>query len=231
MNSPKIEEWVKTTINGRVAARMKEILREKGDDEPIYKSNDRQESILFRGREMSIGLIVTGVKVGDIPDDDDYTYTVYLGDIIACPEFREALRREDINYSVSDRITLKECCIYLGEEYDDLKNTIEPFQQLLWSVEGFKFENLAKEFSKKYEDFLKQLNWRISHFYIGLKYGRLNLYARHSFFKYEILEKGPSFLECMAAIKQFFEVNKQEVEQLMEEGKTVLEKIKKKPKT
>ena len=86
MDNKWLEDWERNNINGRIAARINEIAKDK--KEKVYANEYDRNGFVYQGRRISVGLIVSGVKVGDIPGDDDYCYVVELGDLTGyfkCP--------------------------------------------------------------------------------------------------------------------------------------------------
>ena len=199
----KVEDWKKNTINGQIACKMKEIVDSRG--EKVYMVDDFHHSIKYQGRKFNVGLIVTGVPVGDIPDDDDYTYVVYLGDFAVCKEFRDATIKlqEERGFSIelSDDICFTDCVLALGEEYKGLGDAISKVNSALlkysdgshWSLCDFIYGLCGLSLPDYYD--------------VVIKYERLYLHVHNPIIKWEIIDKKPSFIETMETIKRYFEAN------------------------
>ena len=203
-----VEDWKKNTINGQIASKMVEIVKPRG--EKVYMSNDFAHSIEYQGREFDVGLIVTGVEVGDIPDDDDYTYTVYLGDFAVCEEFRDAtisvMEERGKAMVLSDYISLEDCVLALGEDYKDLGNAISEIKS-----EFRKYHGKELSQSKLYNKIigLCALELDFYHCYkVEIKYNRYYLYVNNPITKWDIVYKKPSFIEVMEKIKNYLVVKK-----------------------
>ena len=173
--------------------------------EHIYMCDDFHHSIKYQDREFNVGLIVTGVKVGDIPDDDDYTYVVYLGDFAVCKEFRDAtikLQKErGFSIELSDDICFTDCVLALGEEYKDLGNAITKINSALCKYKDITHSSL--------DDFIHGLcKLSLPYSYnVEIKYERLYLNVHNPIAKWDLINKKPSFIETMETIKKYFEVN------------------------
>ena len=199
----EVKDWLKNNINGQIACKMLEIVAPRG--EHIYMCDDFDHSIKYQGREFNVGLIVTGVEVGDIPDDDDYTYVVYLGDFAVCKEFRDAtikLQKErGFSIELSDDICFTDCVLALGEEYKDLGNAISKINSALRKYKHIKHSGL--------DDFIHGLcKLSLPYSYnVEIKYERLYLNVHNPIAKWDLINKKPSYIEVMETIKKYFEVS------------------------
>ena len=201
----EIEDWMKKNINGQIACKMLEIVDSRG--ESVYMCDDFYHSIEYQGRKFNVGLIVTGVPVGDIPDDDDYTHVVYLGDFAVCKEFRDTtikLQKErGFSMHLSDDISLSDCVLALGDGYKSLGNAISKIDNAL--IKYYK-----KDIShSKLGVFIRDLcGLSLPDYYdVVIKYERLYLHVNNPIIKWEIIDKKPSFIETMETIKRYFEAN------------------------
>ena len=201
----EIEDWMKKNINGQIACKMLEIVDSRG--ESVYMCDDFYHSIEYQGRKFNVGLIVTGVPVGDIPDDDDYTHVVYLGDFAVCKEFRDTtikLQKErGFSMHLSDDISLSDCVLALGDGYKSLGNAISKINNALNKY-------YKKDIShSKLGVFIRGLcGLSLPYYYdVVIKYERLYLHVNNPIIKWEIIDKKPSFIEAMETIKRYFEAN------------------------
>ena len=131
MGNKWLEDWEKNNINGRIAARIKEIAKDK--KEKVYANEYDRNGFVYQGRRISVGLIVSGVKVGDIPSDDDYCYVVELGDLTVCDDFRQALfdlqSEEHNSMQISEYISFSDCVKALGKEYESIISALAEIEQ------------------------------------------------------------------------------------------------------
>ncbi len=218
-----MEDWKKNNINGQIAVKLKEIWYKKW--EMVYKLNDFEQSLIYQGRDMRLWLKVTGVEVGDIPDDKDYTYTAYLWDLAVCPDYYEAickLKEEKwFSLEVWDIISLNDCISILWWDYENIKEASE-----IIGRPNIKDEEKWNEISGR---ICKDLNKRLSQYYVIKKYWRLYLVAKNPESKWGVVKKDDNFMKNMREIKEYFDSKlpeiKREIEEVQDEERKKKEEI------
>lgn len=215
MEKEWIADWKKNNINGRIAARIKEIAADKGEN--VYVNEYDRNAFIYQGRRISVGLIVTGVKVGDIPDDDDYCYVVELGDLTACDDFRQALfdlqSEEHNSMQISEYISLVDCVKALGEKYESISSALAKIEPQTKDVIG------KQAYSDILSGIVGKLNLRLRDFTvsIGEKWD-LCLHADSLMLKRSVYLKEPSFIEDMDNVKKYFDENLTKIEQQIQDA-------------
>jgi hypothetical protein len=214
MDNKRMEDWQKKNINGRIVARLYNIAKDKG--ETIYTYKYDPNAFEYQGRRISVGLIVTGVKVGDIPDDDDYYYVVELGDLTVCDDFRQVLfdlqSEEHNSMQISEYISFSDCVKVLGEKYQSILSALAEIEQAQDVIEKETYCNIISRITGK-------LNLRMQDFTIAIRDNwELWLHASDLMSKRSVYLKEPSFIEEMDRIKEYFDENLTMIKQWIQDA-------------
>lgn len=215
MEKEWIADWKKNNINGRIAARIKEIAADKGEN--VYVNEYDRNAFIYQGRRISVGLIVTGVEVGDIPDDDDYCYVVELGDLTVCDDFRQALfdlqSEEHNSMQISEYISLVDCVKALGEKYESILSALAKIGLQTKDTIG------KQAYSDILSGIVGKLNLRLRDFTVSIwEKWDLCLHASSLMLKRSVYLKEPSFIEDMDSVKKFFDENLSKIEQQIQDA-------------
>ena len=214
MDNKWLEDWERNNINGRIAARIKEIAKDK--KEKVYANEYDRNGFVYQGRRISVGLIVSGVKVGDIPGDDDYCYVVELGDLTVCDDFRQALfdlqSEEHNSMQISEYISFSDCVKVLGEKYQGILSALAEIEQAQDVIEKEIYCIIISRITGK-------LNLRMQDFTIAIRDNwELWLHASDLMSKRSVYLKEPSFIEEMDRIKEYFDENLTMIKQWIQDA-------------
>jgi hypothetical protein len=216
MDNKRMEDWQKKNINGRIVARLYNIAKDKG--ETIYTYKYDPNAFEYQGRRISVGLIVTGVKVGDIPDDDDYYYVVELGDLTVCDDFRQVLfdlqSEEHNSMQISEYISFSDCVKALGEKYGSIITALAEIEKTRDSIGKEAYNDMISSIVGNLE-----LHILSPFFTIAIRDNwDLWLHADSLMSKRAVYLKEPSFIEAMDKIKDYFDENLIKIKQQIQDA-------------
>ena len=149
------------------------------------------------GREMGVWLKVVGCEVWDIPDEDDYVYTVYLWDFAICEDLRTVLqdlqKEKWINIEIFDYISISDCTtlLWLDDKIPTMDEMIDDFgiEFKIWAYNVIRDE--AEKFSMNWLAFYSVIfsDWEI---YLG---------ATNQYLKDMVINKGENFYYEIRRVK------------------------------
>ena len=117
--------WYNETLMGRVAFIMKEILSPRGEKIFLFynpATQNYESEIEYKGRTLSVWAVYPYSEVGDY-DIGEPVYYAKFGDIVLCPEFKQAIieveKEEGIVIHSTDSIDLNDCLLVAGQSLID----------------------------------------------------------------------------------------------------------------